>query len=570
MKKLLSFAALGSLLAAFLLAAVPARAQGVDSRINALEGELAQLKAEQARVRDGQMELRKEVTAAKAKLPNFRYRKGRGLTITAADKSWMWNMNYRLNMHMYFFPSAKVARGINAEEQEELASLNTAHETINEDGALDAVNVALEEQSEEAEEGINEKKGTDRASGRMQPRRNRLYMNFCWTDCFYEINLSLDGENSVRTAQFRDTRFKVHFEQYSPYLPTLHFGVRAGTKIYMGRSSSSGFKAEHNFACRAATTCTGSGSQIGLQWEDVPLGSLPGTLDFHAQYAGIAVGESHDFNRATDRKGFSTWVGLRPFRRTKSKYLKNLRLGFGYHMNNIDKRAARAANDDNADSEPNEIRLRTHEDRGRVTLFRARDIAGGNMQFFSPGIRHQIGPWFFRAMWARVTFEDKGNLAGDDTFDDEDNKGVRITGWEVTNGLWLWSPKGFLTGSSRRPGSVQLGWTFERADAKCGTGRRTSSGRGCIEGGNSDGGDKNQMHLLNRELTLWYNLHARTRIGLIWNWWKSSSTPVDTQVAIGCKARSNTVTANRGSESGEGPGRDCDWHTVTLAFQTRW
>src|SRR4249919_4007063 len=75
------FAALGLMLTAMLLAAVPAGAQSVDDKIKALEQELGQLKSQQ-------MELKKESTAAAAALPSFSYRPGNGVNIEAADKAW--------------------------------------------------------------------------------------------------------------------------------------------------------------------------------------------------------------------------------------------------------------------------------------------------------------------------------------------------------------------------------------------------------------------------------------------------------------------------------------------------
>ncbi len=75
------FTALGLMLTAMLLAAVPAGAQSVDDKIKALEQELGQLKSQQ-------MDLKKEATAAAAALPSFSYRPGNGINIEAADKSW--------------------------------------------------------------------------------------------------------------------------------------------------------------------------------------------------------------------------------------------------------------------------------------------------------------------------------------------------------------------------------------------------------------------------------------------------------------------------------------------------
>ena len=70
-----------ALLSAALFAAAPAFAQSVDDKIKSLEQELTQLK-------DQQVEMKKEATAAAAALPTFSYRPGNGLNIEAADKSW--------------------------------------------------------------------------------------------------------------------------------------------------------------------------------------------------------------------------------------------------------------------------------------------------------------------------------------------------------------------------------------------------------------------------------------------------------------------------------------------------
>ena len=74
--------ALGFMVTALLLVAVPTGAQSVvDDKIKALEQELTDLKSQQ-------IELKKESTAAAAGLPTFNYRPGNGVDISAADKSW--------------------------------------------------------------------------------------------------------------------------------------------------------------------------------------------------------------------------------------------------------------------------------------------------------------------------------------------------------------------------------------------------------------------------------------------------------------------------------------------------
>jgi hypothetical protein len=85
-----------SVLAVFLLAAGTVRAQSVDEKIKALEQELTQLK-------DQQIELKKEATAAVAAMPSFSYRPGNGLNIEAADKSW--GVRFTLESHFRFIAS---------------------------------------------------------------------------------------------------------------------------------------------------------------------------------------------------------------------------------------------------------------------------------------------------------------------------------------------------------------------------------------------------------------------------------------------------------------------------------
>ena len=86
---------LASLLAAFLLAAGTVQAQSVSDKISALEQELQQLK-------ESQIELKKEATAAAAAMPSFSYRPGNGMMIEAADKSWSFRHSFEAQMRYNF------------------------------------------------------------------------------------------------------------------------------------------------------------------------------------------------------------------------------------------------------------------------------------------------------------------------------------------------------------------------------------------------------------------------------------------------------------------------------------
>ena len=80
-------AALGSALMLLLMVASTARSESVDDKIKVLEAELTELKEQQ-------IELKKEATAAAAAMPSFSYRPGNGVMIEAADKSWSFRHSF--------------------------------------------------------------------------------------------------------------------------------------------------------------------------------------------------------------------------------------------------------------------------------------------------------------------------------------------------------------------------------------------------------------------------------------------------------------------------------------------
>jgi hypothetical protein len=101
--------------------------------------------------------------------------------------------------------------------------------------------------------------------------------------------------------------------------------------------------------------------------------------------------------------------------------------------------------------------------------------------------------------------------------------------WLIGHDLFIWSPKGFLTGSGTTPGSILLGTHFERNDASCTNAERCSS---------INGGQFHRETLLLREwdiyyfiaprigvspTVLWYDAepaHGRTRLVRIWGYFQ--------------------------------------------------
>jgi hypothetical protein len=156
-------------------------------------------------------------------------------------------------------------------------------------------------------------------------------------------------------------------------------------------------------------------------------------------------------------------------------------------------------------------------------------------------MRWNIGPYQLRANMGFQSMDGR-----DDAF-----RGVRARSFEIANQIYLWSPKGFLTGSASTAGSLQLGATFERADARCGV-------RGaCLA-------DASRVSFSNREVALFYLIRERLRVGTWWNWYESTNTPIRTQMAVACKK--NEVEAL----AGKAGGRSCDWHSINLALQVQF
>src|SRR4029453_15486779 len=86
----------------------------------------------------------------------------------------------------------------------------------------------------------------------------------------------------------------------------------------------------------------------------------------------------------------------------------------------------------------------------------------------TPGITWEIGPYRLRTMGAWMQAQD-GNTTAPGLASLRGKK--RGHDWLSGHDLYLWSPKGFLTGSANTPGSILVGTHFERTDVSCDTPR---------------------------------------------------------------------------------------------------
>ena len=451
-----------SMLAVFLLAAGTVRAQSVDEKIKALEQELTQLK-------DQQIEFKKEATAAAAAMPSFSYRPGNGLNIEAADKSW--GVRFTVETHFrYNFESGRDQIG--------------------------------------------------RTQGELMGRRFRPGVLYCVNNCLWEIEATLDldgwgtgtGKNALATTVgsiLQRGAVNFHAENLNPWLPTVQFGMEvqnaAGGSLARQGSGSVGAQAEYDLHTRNNGFNTGrAGSGIVLNWDDRSLTDIgiPGRIGkFQLGMSSIAEGDD-GIQSFTDRKDFNVYLSVQPFSQIKNKWISGLTFEYGSWFCNVDDRA-----DSNGCSR---YRVQDHGDGARQTLFDtgADSIGDGLHIAHGPGIVWNVGPYTLRAMGSFQRSEDRGGTPGK----------KRGQNFLIAHDLFLWSPKGFLTGSSTTTNSILIGTHFERVDMSV-----NCVPFGCV------GGHLPQFHrnrILLREWDLWYFIAPRMSMGVSVLWYDASNLRV--------------------------------------------
>ena len=455
-----------SMLAAFLLAGGTARAQSVDDKINSLEQELSQLKAQQ-------IELKKDATAAAAALPTFEYRPGNGLNIEAADKSW--GVRFTVESHFrYNFESGSDQVG--------------------------------------------------RSQGELMGRRFRPGVIYCINNCLWEIEATLDldgwGTGNAKNATgttvgsiLQRGAVNFHAEDLNPCLPTVQFGMEvqnaAGGSLARQGSGSVGAQAEYDLHTRNNGFNTGrAGSGMVFNWDDRSLSGIgiPGRIGkFQLGMSAIAEGDD-GLASFTDRKDFNAYISIQPFSQVKNKWISGLTFEYGSWFCNVDDRAQANGCD--------RYRVQDHGDGGRQTLFDtgADSIGDGLHRAHGPGIVYNVGPYTLRGMGSFQQSEDRGGTRGKKS----------AHNFLIGHDLYLWSPKGFLTGSSTTPGSVLIGTHFERVDMAVDC--NGSSGIPCAATG--IGGHITQFHrnrILLREWDLWYFIAPRMSVGVNTLWYDASN-----------------------------------------------
>jgi hypothetical protein len=516
--RLVGIAALAFMLAAFLLAAVPARAQDADQRIQALENELQRLKSEQAQVRSEQIEMKKQATAAEAALPTFSYRPGGGMLIEAADKSWSFRASLEAHFRLLF-----------------------------ETGKVDA----------------------GRETGGIMGRRFRPMFFYCVNDCFYEMMawLDMDGfgtgnaKNSTNTGgssiMQRGTLW-VHLEKLNPWLPAFYTGMdgEAAMSSYRQGSSSTGAQQEYDMLSRNNGFNTGRwGNGFGLNWQDKDLSGIgiPGRIPLlNVVYATIGEGDDGLQSFRLPRS-VSAYFSIEPLAQVKNKWVQGLGFEFGswfcHNTNSINTVSAGFS------SGCTSVRIQDNGDGGRQTLFASGLYGNGLTTYFAPGFAWTIGPYRLRAVggFQRDHSEHQHVGATDIAGTRGDKKGNMFL---IGHDLFVWSPKGFLTGSSETPGTIQAGFHFEREDVSCGFSN-------CAAGSQFS---RNRIML--REWNLWYYLMNRMSVGATWAWYDASNL----RTGAGQALTNLNLASQSGPCGGTGAaavcrGRGGDWVDFSITWR---
>jgi hypothetical protein len=458
----------------------------LDAQIEMLKNKLADLEKEQ-------LQLKKEATAAVAALPSFSYRPGNGLLIEAADKSWSFRTSLEAHFRMLF------------------------------------------------ESGRDQ---IGRTNGEIMGRRFRPEFIFCINNCLWELEAALDldgfGTGNAKNATGDDVgsilqrgALYFHAENLNVFLPTVSLGMDISTSsaatVSRQGSSAIGAQREYDILSREVGPNTGrAGNGIVLSWDDRSLSGvgIPGRITrFQASMANIAEGDD-GLSSFTDRKDFGTYLGIQPFSQTKNTWLRGLLFEAGAWFCNVDDRALENGCD--------RFRIRDHGDAARQTLFDtgAGSVGDGLFTYVSPGITWEIGPYRLRAMGGVAQAEDDGGTPGK----------KRARNFLIGHDLFLWSPKGWFTGSATTAGSILFGTHFERNDISCETAAL------CAD---INGGQFHRNTVLLREWDLWYFIAPRMSIGVSILWYDAKNLRAGANQAgenLGVFSTGCTTCAGRGGE----------------------
>jgi len=319
----------------------------------------------------------------------------------------------------------------------------------------------------------------------------------------------------------------------NPYLPTVDIGGDVSTRFSLSRqgSSSVGTQMEYDLLTRFFIDDGSAGWGYVFNWDDRSLSGIgiPGKIG-RVQFAMATVRAGDDnLSSFTDRKDFNLYANISPFSELKNKWLQGFMFEMGSWFCNIDQRQT-------AVNGCSRLQIQDNGNAARQTLFDtgANSVGKGLLTLLSPGITWEIGPYRLRTMGAFMQAAD-GNF----TVSQPALRGKkRAHDFLIGHDLFLWSPKGWLTGSANIPGSVLAGTHFERTDVSCDTPRCSAI----------NGGQFHRGFYVVREWDLWYFIAPRMNIGGSLLWYNASNLTTTVQQNLGCSPRGSPGRVGAGCQ----------------------
>ena len=278
---------------------------------------------------------------------------------------------------------------------------------------------------------------SDLAQGGMALRHMENDTYFRLHNGLYEFGLTADFGGGREAASVKSERFRINLNNWSPYYPKICVLLLCnGTQSPHNRVSSSGGATLERAPAFDNRFSTFGGKGVGLNWERVPVGNM--RVDrFSLSYlsnGSMSNDNYYDFEQRSNLKGFLVGTIVKPFAKHKDMYAKGLRVGFTF-VNEL--------------AENTRMRVRTRNRFNRETVFDIPAVSG-KYTYVEPWIDWSGGPWHLGYTWGRHTGENKG-----------DTDAV-ITTNTIETGVYVWGPKGFLSGS--RNGGWRLTYTHNRTE----------------------------------------------------------------------------------------------------------
>jgi hypothetical protein len=181
----------------------------------------------------------------------------------------------------------------------------------------------------------------------------------------------------------------------------------------------------------------------------------------------------------------------------------------------------------------------------------AGSVGKGTAIAIGPGLVWNVGPYTLRAMTQFLQASDDGGSVGK----------KRAHDWLIGHDLFLWSPKGWLTGSATQTGSVLVGTHFERTDISSSC---NDFGALACGGPTTLLGQFHRNRILLREWDVWYFIAPRMSIGANFLWYDASNLGNRTNQA-GYALGICDKTVGQATNCRRGIGGD--WVTVALNWR---